>query len=82
MYNNGECFYLVSGAFLVNTARGGLVDEQALSVALKDGRVRAAALDVHEGEPFTLAQSKHRGVKICAWFVRGLIKSYLYFMKI
>ena len=40
------------GAFLVNTSRGGLIQESALSDALKSGHVRAAALDVHEHEPF------------------------------
>ena len=39
------------GAYLINTSRGGIIDEEALKVALVNGKLAGAALDVYEPEP-------------------------------
>jgi lactate dehydrogenase-like 2-hydroxyacid dehydrogenase len=42
---------LGAGGHVVNIARGSCVDTAALAVALREGRIAGAALDVYEGEP-------------------------------
>jgi len=51
MFGEEQLRCLKKGAFLVNVARGGVVDENALAKVLSDGHLAGAALDVFEDEP-------------------------------
>lgn len=49
--NAGFLSSMRSGSYLINSSRGGLVDEDALADALDEGRLAGAALDVRKSEP-------------------------------
>jgi D-3-phosphoglycerate dehydrogenase len=53
------------GVYIVNAARGGIIDEKALKKALDSGKVKGAALDVFEQEPNPDIELVNRPNVIC-----------------
>lgn len=51
MINKDTFEMMKPSAYLINNARGGIVDEEALADALDQNKIKGAALDVHEHEP-------------------------------
>jgi phosphoglycerate dehydrogenase-like enzyme len=64
-------------AFLVNTSRGSVVDEEALLAALEAGRLRGAALDVHQREPRPVDALAARDDVILTPHMAGGVKEHI-----
>jgi len=66
LINKEQIDNMKKGTLLVNVARGGLIDEQALFSALNDGRIAGAALDCFEVEPYNGPLTQCQNIQMTA----------------
>ncbi len=93
MVNDEFLAQMKPGSYLINTARGEIVNSTALAQALISGKIAGAALDVYEDEPLPnkglaeapniittchIAGSSNRAIKNMGWAaIEGLLKLYM-----
>ena len=61
LINAANLLHMKQTSFLINTARGDIVDEYALAEALREQRIAGAGLDVYEFEPSVVAELRDMG---------------------
>ena len=64
MFDEPTLFSLQRGAILINTARGGIIDERALEKAISEEHLAAAAIDVFEEEPYVGPLTKYENIML------------------
>ncbi len=64
MIGAGQLARMKRSAYLINTARGGLIDHAALAAAIKAGQLAGAALDVQDPEPPDLSQPPYNDSRV------------------
>jgi len=63
MIGKNEISKMKDGAYLINTSRGGVIDEEALLDALRQGKLSGVALDVYEHQPPFKNELSNRVIK-------------------
>jgi glyoxylate reductase len=75
MLSGPQFFRMKPTAFLINTSRGAVVDENGLVAALEAGKIAGAGLDVYENEPFILPGLKRPNVVLAPHIASATVET-------
>ena len=73
LIGSGQISRMKQGAILINTARGGLVDEKALADAVREGRLLGAGIDCVEEEPLSPDEDVYKRQVLIGLFIGGML---------